>query len=79
MPKISVGIMKIIDEKKRRKTKQNKKTKTQKNKWVKSYSEKLRTKWFLCAFKVLQLICKISLFFRSYGELTFSIVLKEGE
>ena len=58
-----------------------KKTKTEKNKRDKSYSERVRAKWFCCAFKVgfLQLICKASLIFKSNLELPWSIVLKERE
>ena len=63
-------IMKIIDE---RET-QKKKTKTEKNKGDKSYSERVRAKWFCCAFKLgfLQLICKASLIFKSNLELALS-------
>ena len=52
--------MKIIDE---RETQKEKKAKTEKNKEDKSYSQKVRAKWFCCAFKLgfLQLICKASL------------------
>ena len=62
---------------KRRKTK----TKTKKNKGGKSYSERVRAKWFSCALKLgfLQLICKASLIFRSNLELALSIYLKERE
>ena len=67
--------MKIIDE---RET-QKKKTKTEKNKGDKSYSERVRAKWFCCAFKLgfFQLICKASLIFKSNLELALSIILKE--
>ena len=50
------------------KSKQSKqKTKTEKNKGDRSYSERVRAKWFWCAFKLgfLQLICKASLIFKS--------------
>ena len=58
-----------------------KKKKTKKNKGGKSYSERVRAKWFSCALKLgfLQLICKASLIFRSNLELTLSIYLKERE
>ena len=48
--------MKIIDQRK------HKKTKTEKNKGDKNYSERVRAKLFCCAFKLgfLQLICKAS-------------------
>ena len=41
-----------------------KKPKTEKSKGEKNYSERVRAKWFSCAFKLgfLQLICKASLF-----------------
>ena len=54
--------MKIIDE-----TETKKKTKTEKNRGNESYSERVRAKWFCCAFKLsfLQLICKDSLIFKS--------------
>ena len=70
-------IMKIIDE---RET-QKKKTKTEKNKGDKSYSERVRAKWFCCAFKLgfLQLICKASLILRLNLGLALSIILKERE
>ena len=57
------------------------KTKTEKNKGDKGYGEKVRAKWFCCAFKLgfLQLKCKVSLIFKSNLELALSIILKEGE
>ena len=71
-------IMKIIDE---RETYAETKTETEKNKRDKSYSERVRAKWFCCAFKLgfLQLICKASLIFKSNLELALSITLKERE
>ena len=58
-----------------------KETKTEKNKGDKSYSERVRAKWFCCTFKLgfLQLICKASLIFKSNLELALSIILKERE
>ena len=46
-----------------------------------SYSERVRAKWFCCAFKLgfLQLICKASLIFKSNLELALSIILKQRE
>ena len=46
-----------------------------------SYSESVRAKWFYCTFKsgVLQLICKVSIIFKSNLELALSIHLKERE
>ena len=60
-----------------RKTK--KKTNTEKNKGDKSYGERVRDKWFCCAFKLgsLQLKCKASLVFKSNLDLALSIILKE--
>ena len=62
-------IIKIIDAR----------TKTEKNKGDGSYSERMRAKWFCCAFKlsILHLICKASLIFESNIELALSIILKE--
>ena len=58
-----------------------KKTKTAKNKGDGSHSERVRAKWFCCAFKLgfLQLICKPSLICKSNLELALSIILKERE
>ena len=75
-------ITKIMDEEETQKNKQTKKqTKTEKNKGDRSYSERVRAKWFCCAFKsdFLQLICKASLMFMSNFELTLSIILKQRE
>ena len=53
----------------------------EKNKGYKSYNEKVRAKWFCCAFKLsfVQLICKASLIFKSNLELALSIILRERE
>ena len=69
-------IMKIIDERERKK---NKDRKTQRS--GASYSESVRAKWFCCAFKLgfVQLICKASLIFKLNLELALSIILKERE
>ena len=75
-------ITKIMDEEETQKNKQTKKqTKTEKNKGDRSYSERVRAKWFCCACKLdfLQLICKASLMFKSNFELTLSIILKQRE
>ena len=58
----------------------SKRKKTEKNKGDKSYSERVRAKWF-CAFKLgfLQLIFKASLIFKSNLDLALSIILKERE
>ena len=79
---ISVEIMKTIDEREMQKTTKQKQTKDERNKGNRSYSERVRAKWFCCAFKLrfLQLICKASLVvFESNLELTLSIILKQTE
>ena len=68
----------------RRIAKKNKQTNKQREKRARenrSYSEKVRAKWFCCAFKLgfLQLICKASLIFKSNLELALSITLKQRE
>ena len=72
---ISVEIMKTIDEREMRKSKE-KQTNTNRSKGKRSYSERVRAKWFCCAFKLgfLQLICKVSLIFKSNLELALSII-----
>ena len=81
MPIISVEIMKTIDERELQKTTKEKQTKTERSKGNRSYSERVRAKWFCCAFKLgfLQLICKVSLIFKSNLELALSIILKQRE
>ena len=81
MPIISVEIMKIIDEREMQKTAKEKQTKTERSKGNRSYSERVRAKWFCCAFKLgfLQLICKASLIFKSNLELALSVILKQRE
>ena len=66
---ISVEIMKTIDEREMQKTTKEKQTK----------GERVRAKWFCCAFKLdfLQLICKASLIFKSNLELASSIILRQ--
>ena len=48
---------------------------------IRSYSGRVRAKWFSCAFRLgfLQLICKASLIFKSNLELALSIILKQRE
>ena len=62
--------MKIINERE-----------TQGTRGDRTYSERVRAKWFCCALKLgfLQLICKSSLIFKSNLELALSIILKERE
>ena len=83
MPIISVEIMETIDERETQKAKekQTKKTKTERSKENKSYSERVRAKWFCCAFKLgfLQLICKASLIFNSNLELALLNILNQRE
>ena len=78
MPIISIEIMKTIDEWEMQKTKE-KQAKTEMSKGNRSYSGRVRAKWFCCAFKqgFLQLICKASLIFKSKFELALSIILKQ--
>ena len=59
---ISVKIMKTTDEREMQITKKEKQAKTESSKGNRSYSERVRAKWFCCAFKLgfLQLICKAS-------------------
>ena len=74
---ISIETMKIKCETET----QKKKKKTEKNKGDGSYSERVRAKWFCCAFKLgsFQLICKASLSFKLNLELALWIILKERE
>ena len=67
-------IMTLIDE---RETQDQKRT--EKNKADRSYSKRMRAKWFRCAFKLdfLQLICKAFLIFKSNLELAVSIIIKK--
>ena len=68
--------MKIIDERETQIKQTQKRTKGDR-----SYSERVRPKWFCCAFKLsfLQLICKVSLIFKSNLELALSIIFKKRE
>ena len=81
MPIISVEIMKTINEREMHKTTKEKQAKTERSKWNRSYSERVRVKWFCWAFKLrcLQLIYKASLNLMSNLELVLSIILKQGE
>ena len=78
---IRIGIMKTIDEREMQKTTKEKQTKTERSKGNRSYTERVRAKWFCCTFKLgfLQLICKASLIFKSNLELALSIILKQRE
>ena len=79
MPIISVEIMKTIGEREMQKTTKEKRAKTERSKGNRNYSERVRAKWFCCAFKLgfLQLICKAFLIFKSNLELALSIILKQ--
>ena len=73
-------IMKIIDEREMQK-RTKKKQRWKKQGGDRSYKERVRARWFCCAFKLgfLQLICKASSIFKSNSELTLSIILKQKE
>ena len=81
MPIISVEIMKRTDEREMQKTTKEKQTNKERSKGNRSYSERVRAKWFCCTFKLgfLKLICKASLIFKSNLELALSIILKQRE
>ena len=51
MPIIIVEIMKTTDELESQKTTKENQTKTERSKENRSYSERVRAKWFCCAFK----------------------------
>ena len=73
--------MKTIDGREFQNTTKEKQTTTETSKGNRSYSERVRAKWFCCAFNLgfLQLICKASLMFKSNLELSLSIILKQRE
>ena len=73
--------MKTKDERKMQKTTKEKQKKTERSKGNRTYSEKVRAKWFCCAFKIgfLQSIYKASLIFMSNLKLALSIILKQRE
>ena len=73
--------METIDEREMQKTTKGKQTKAESSNGNRSCSERVRAKWFCCAFKLgfLQLICKASLIFKSNLELALSIILKQRE
>ena len=70
---------KTIDKRELQKTTKEKKTKAERSKGNQSSGERVRAKWFCCAFKLdfLQLICKASLIFKSNLELALSIIVKQ--
>ena len=63
--------MQTIDEREMEKTTKEKQNKAERSNGNRSYSERVRAKWFCCAFKLgfLQLICQASLIFKSNLEL----------
>ena len=81
MPIISVEMMKTKDEREKQRTTREKQRKTEMSKGNRSYSERVRAKWFCCAFELgfFQLICKTSLIFKSNLELALSIISKQKE
>ena len=81
MPIISLEIKKTIDQREMQKTTKEKQRKTERSKGNRNYSERVRAKWFCCAFKLgfLQSVCKASLIFNSNLELALSIILKQRE
>ena len=81
MPIISAEILKTKDERAMQKQTKEKQTKTERSKGNKSYSKRMRAKWFCCTFKLsfLQLIYQASLIFKSSFELALSIIAKQRE
>ena len=77
--------MKTIDEreaqKNKKKQKKKKKQRQKRTREDKSYSERVRAKWFCCPFKLdfLRLMCKASLVFKLNLELALSVILKQRE
>ena len=65
---------------KKNKTKE-KQTRIDRSKGNRSYSQKVRAKWFCCALKFgfLELICKASLIFKSNLELPLPVIWKQRE
>ena len=65
----------------KRNAKKSKQKDKQRAKGNKSYSEKMRAKWFCCAFKLgfLQLICKASLILKSNLELALQLLKHVSE
>ena len=67
--------MKTIDERELEKATKEKQTKTERNKGNRSYSERVRAKWFCCTFKLgfLQLICKVSFICKAFNNIGFNV------
>ena len=81
MPVISAEIMKTVDKREMQKTSKEKQAKRERSKGNRSYSQRVRAKWFCFAFKLnfLQLICEATLIFKSNLDLALSIILKQRE
>ena len=79
MPIISVRDDEDIRWKRNAKKNPERQTKTEKSKEDRSCSERVRAKWFCCAFNLgfLQLICKASLTFKSNLELALLLILRQ--
>ena len=62
--------------KKQKQQQQQQKTRTERSKGNRSYIERVRAKWFCCTFQLgfLELICKVSLIFKSNLELILSVI-----
>ena len=76
--------MPIISARDNNRWKRNRKTKKlrqERTRGDRSYSQRVRAKWFCCAFRLgfLQLICKTSLIFKLNLQLPLSIILKQRE
>ena len=73
--------METKDEREMQKTTKEKQTKAERSNRNRSYSERVRAKWFCCAFKLglLELMCQASLIFKSNLKLALSIILKQRE
>ena len=73
--------MKIVDERETQKNKQTNKQRLKRARGNRSYSERVRAKWFCCTFKLgfLQLIWNASLIFESNLELALTVILKQRE
>ena len=81
MPIISVEIMKTTHQREMQKATKEKQTKTERSKRNRSYSERVRAKWFCFSFKLgfLQLTCKASLILKSNLELALSISIGKNK
>ena len=78
---ISIEIMKTINEREMQKTTKETQTKAERSEGNRSYSKRVRAKWFCFVFMLgfLQLICKASLILKSNLKFALSIILKQRE